>query len=218
MRQLDRLKHPHWIASLASFFAVTSLLFISFVAHATMESPLPMMERTANQMLRELKQDQQKIKQQPDFVHQLVRRVLLPHVDLPMMARMVLGRDMWAKASPRERQEFTEEFTTLLLRTYASALSAYNDQQVEFFPIRGGVDNKVRVQVESKIVRKDGPPIPLNYRLLHQGKEWKVYDFTVEGVSMIESFRSQFAEQLSQGGGMTALLNTLKEHNRMRKK
>jgi phospholipid transport system substrate-binding protein len=129
------------------------------------------------------------------------------------MSRSVLGRDAWSKASPAERQQFTAEFTTLLIRTYGSALSAYNDQTVEFSPLRGSPEGESRVQVESRIVRSDGPSIPLNYRLLRQGGDWKVYDFSVDGVSMIESFRTQFAEQLSQGGGMSQLLQKLKQHN-----
>jgi phospholipid transport system substrate-binding protein len=193
---------------------VAALFFASAVNTAfAAASPLPMLEQTSQQMLSELKQDKPRFQREPDLINQLVRRILLPHVDLATMSRSVLGRDAWSKASPAERQQFTNEFVTLLIRTYSSALSAYNDQKVEFSPLRGSPEGQSRIQVESRIVRSDGPSIPLNYRLLRQGQDWKVYDFSVEGVSMVESFRNQFAEQLSQGGGMTQLLQKMKQHN-----
>ena len=192
-----------------AFLCLTGTVSSAFAA----SSPLPMLEQTSQRMLSELKQDKPRFQREPDLINQLVRRILLPHVDLATMSRSVLGRDAWMKASPAERQEFTNEFITLLIRTYASALSAYNDQTVEFSPLRGSSEGQARVQVESRIVRNDGPPIPLSYRLLRYGQDWKVYDFSVDGVSMVESFRTQFAEQLSQGGGMTQLLKKLKQHN-----
>jgi len=195
-------------------FAGFVMFFVGIFAapvHAD-DSPLPMLQQTSQQMLSELKKDKPRFQREPDLINQLVHRILLPHFDLNTMSHTALGREMWDKSTPAERQEFTNEFVTLLIRTYSSALSAYDDQQIEFSPIRGNLASQSRVQVESRIVRNDGPPILVNYRLVRQGQAWKVYDFSVEGVSAIQSFRSQFSEQLSQGG-MPSLLQRLKQHN-----
>jgi phospholipid transport system substrate-binding protein len=88
---------------------------------------------------------------------------------------------------------------------------------VKFYPLRPGDINDGRVQIKSEILQSGGPAIPVNYRLLQEGDAWKVYDITVDGVSLIQSFRSQFASELSQGG-MTQLLAALNKHNAALKK
>ena len=99
------------------------------------------------------------------------------------------------------------------MHTYASALANYRDQTVKFYPVRGGYAGKSSVQVNSVIERTDGPSIPVKYRMVYDGSEWKLYDMSVEGVSMLDSFRSQFADQLSRVGDMEALLQRLSSHN-----
>jgi phospholipid transport system substrate-binding protein len=100
----------------------------------------------------------------------------------------------------------------LLVHTYASALANYNDQTIRFYPVRGGYAGKSSVQVNSVIERHDGPAISVSYKMVQAASEWKIYDLSVEGVSMLESFRSQFADLLAQGD-IEALINKLSSHN-----
>ena len=99
-----------------------------------------------------------------------------------------------------------------MVHTYSSALAAYQDQTVKFFPLRGNLDGQTHIQVNSQILQNGGPPITVNYRLVLEGGEWKVFDFSVDGVSMLESFRSQFATELSNGN-LDALIKKLANHN-----
>jgi len=187
----------------------------SCVALAADERPAPvvMLQNTSDQVLASLKQNKASLKTSRKLVYQIVDNILLPHVDLTGMARSVLGRDVWKSATDAQKQKFTAEFKDLLIRTYASAFSKYSNQTVEIFPIRGGLSaDQTRVQVNSQIVQQDGPPIPVNYRLVKQGNDWKVYDFSVEGISMLESFHSQFANELNQGN-LDQLINRLAQHN-----
>ena len=91
-------------------------------------------------------------------------------------------------------------------------MASYDDDRIEFYPIRGGYTGKSVVQVQSVLIRKNGQRVSINYDVERSGDGWKIYDFTIENISMIQSYRSQFAGTLSQGG-LPALLNRLKTHN-----
>ena len=174
-------------------------------------SPMPMLQSTSDEMIGALKANKATLKSNPQFVYGLVNRILLPHVDVTSMAHAVLGRQVWDNATQQQRDEFTRQFTTLLVHTYSAALAAYQDQEVKFLPIRGDV-NGSRVQVNSQILQQGGPTISVSYRLVLHGDEWQVYDFSVDGVSMIQSFRSQFASELNQGN-LDSLISRLSAHN-----
>ena len=189
------------------------LYTLSFVAYA-IESPLPMLQSASQQMLARLKTSKE-LKHNAAFIENTVREILVPHFDLQTMSHMVIGREAWSQATPAQHKQFIEDFTLLLIRTYSTALSSYNDQSIEFYPVRGNVEGQIQTQVDSKIVRREGPSIPVSYRLKLTDNFWKVYDFSVDGVSLIESFRSQFASELTQGG-MTQLLQKLSEHNKQK--
>ena len=113
---------------------------------------------------------------------------------------------MWNEASTQEREQFTQQFTTLVIRTYSAALASYTDQTVEFPPSRGS-----NSEVVTRIVRQDGPPIEVDYRMVQMGGQWMLRDFSVEGISMLESFRSQFAGDSNQG--LAHLTEILTKHN-----
>ncbi|MCD6045784.1 MAG: mlaC [Gammaproteobacteria bacterium] len=197
------------------FAAFLGLCFLGVVV--ALSDPVTQLSQTADQMIAALKSNKATIKSNPAMVEDLARKILLPQVNADLMAKLALGRDGWNSATDQQRVDFTESFTTLMIRTYASAFSAYTDQTVKFYPLRPGDINDGRVQIKSEILESGGPAIPVNYRLLQQGDTWKVYDITVDGVSLIQSFRSQFAGELSQGG-MSQLLAVLNQHNAELKK
>jgi phospholipid transport system substrate-binding protein len=195
--------------SFRNFFI--ALLFASFVSVVCAQSgPVGMLETLANQMISGLRAQKATLQNNPKIVYSLANRIIVPHADLAEMSKRVLPPRTWNSATPAQRSQFAKEFTTLLIRTYASALATYTDQTVKFFPLRGPAGNSVRV--DSQIVRDNGPPISVNYMVIRRGGSWKVYDMTVEGISILESFRSQFADQLSQGN-MNDLLRVIQQHN-----
>lgn len=190
---------------------ILALLFVSTAIAATSD-PVSMLEQTSNQMINSLKTNKATINTNPTYVEGLARKILMPHVDVPTMSRLALGRNAWQSASNDQKKQFMQQFVTLLIRTYSTALASYTDQQIKFDPIRGGVDGKSRVQVNSKIIQSGGPSIPVSYRLVKRGSQWMVYDMSVDGVSLVQSFHSQFASEISKGG-MNGLLTEMKKHN-----
>src|SRR6185437_10085807 len=134
-------------------------------------------------------------KSNPGIIYKAVEENLLPIVDVTGMSRSVLGRQAWNKATEAERAEFSKAFTKLVIRTYATPLAEYSDETVQFLPIRGALNDRF-IRVNSVVVRSQGRNIPLSYSLVSKDGSWKVYDISVEGVSLLQSFRSQFAQAL----------------------
>lgn len=194
------------IKYLLFFFVLFNLT--AFAASA----PLTMLQNTSDQAVAALKQNEATLKTNPRVVYQIINTIIVPHFDLQGMSRAVVSREAWMQASPEQRTQFTREFSTLLVRTYASALASYRNESVQFLPVRGD-EGGSRAQINSQIVRQGAPTISVNYRLALVGSNWKVYDFTVEGISLLESYRTQFADILAQGGGLNAVIAKLNQHN-----
>lgn len=182
------------------------LLLFGTWAYAA-SSPVDMLQSVSNQMLSSLAKTTDR---NDRALYSLVKRILLPHVDLNGMSELVVGK-YWAAASPAQRSQFQQEFTQFITRTYSNALSSYDNQKVRFFPIRGGVSGS-RVQVNSAIDQNNGQSVSVSYRLTLMGGEWKVYDFSVEGVSIVENYRSQFADVL-RTNGLSGLIQQLQQQN-----
>jgi phospholipid transport system substrate-binding protein len=192
--------------------ACMALAFLPLTAEAAGGGPVEMLQSVADQMIASLKANKTTLKQNPGLVYSLAYKIIVPHADLDEMSKRVLPPQTWNSASAGQRQEFKREFTNLLVRTYASALAEYKDQTVRFYPVRGGYQGRSTVNVSSQIIRSDGPSISVNYSVVSTGSGWRLYDMTVEGVSMLQSFRSQFSDQLSKGD-MANLIRVLKQHN-----
>ncbi|KTD39260.1 toluene tolerance protein Ttg2D [Legionella nautarum] len=175
-------------------------------------SPISMLETTSNQILATLKQNKANLKNNTQVIYQAVEHYLLPNVDVSGMSRSVLGRKAWGEASSAEKQQFSRAFTQLVIRTYSTPLAEYTDETVKFLPIRGSLESRF-IRVNSIIVRSKGKNIPLSYSLISKNGQWKIYDLSVEGVSLLQSFRSQFAEAL-QNSSMQDLIKQMQQHSK----
>lgn len=196
-----------------TLLTISFLFLLATIGHASDGgSPVDVLRNVADQMIADLKSHQITLKSNRQYVYSLAYRLVVPRVDVDEMSRRVLPPRTWAEATAEQRGAFKRQFVALMVRTYASALASYTDQTVEFYPIRGGYAGKRTVEVNSRIISSSGaPPINVRYRLINSGS-WKLYDMSVEGVSVLESFRSQFADLLSQGD-ITALTKRLATHN-----
>ncbi|EKD70489.1 MAG: Toluene tolerance protein Ttg2D [uncultured bacterium] len=197
------------------FFIMTAIFLACMpilTKAASQSDPVALLQSIADNMVSQLRANKATLKTKPQIVYRLAYRYVVPYADLPEMSRRVLPPQVWNKATSSQRIQFQKEFTTLLIRTYASALTSYKDQVVQFFPVRGGSQGMKTVEVNSEIVSSESQPIRVTYRLIRVGSVWRLYDMSVEGVSLIESFRSQFADILSTGD-MNKLINQLARHN-----
>ena len=196
--------------------AILTLLFFFPMVLWAVNNPVKLLESVANQMIDKLKATKMSLKKNPAQVYSFAERIIVPHADLALMSQRVLPRATWNNASALEKRQFEKVFKTTLIRTYASALAQYRDQTVKFYDVHGGYAGKTRVSVDSRITSKEeGSSIHVSYDLVLSGGQWKLYDMTVEGVSMLQSFRSQFNDALSNKKNTIAdLINILQKHNK----
>ena len=181
---------------LISSFLIASLTWLMCMhAYAQSQSdPVGLLQYIANNMIAGLKANKATLKTKPGIVYKLAYRYVVPYADLSEMSKRVLPPQIWNNATSSQRVQFQKEFTTTLIRTYASALTSYQDQTIQFYPVRGGYEGARTVVVRSEITGSETQPIEVTYRLMRVGSVWRLYDLSVEGVSMLESFRSQFAD------------------------
>ncbi len=168
------------------------------IASGAVQSAEELVKQTAERMLSTLRAENDALERNPDRVYDLVNEIVLPHFDFPRMAKRVLGKH-WRKATPQQRREFTEAFRDLLVRTYTNSLTEYAEQEINYLPLRAKSGAK-NVTVRSEIEQPGSTPIDVSYRLGWVSNEWKVYDVSIEGVSLVTNYRSSFSREISQGG------------------
>lgn len=174
-------------------------------------SPQAMVENTSQQMIQALHANQQALQADRSKIYGLVHQIVLPHFDFELMSQWVLGKH-WRQATPEQRTQFTDEFRTLLVRSYGGALLEYADEKIIFPPAPAPTADSQETTVHSVVQVKNGDPININYSLRFRNGDWKVYDVTVNGVSLVINYRSTFANEI-RDGGMDAVIGHLRERN-----
>ncbi len=147
----------------------------------------------------------------PQKVAQLVETKVLPHFNFPHMTQLAVGRN-WRQATPEQQSALTEEFKTLLVRTYTTAFSQYKNQTIDYRPLRMAPTD-TEVVVKSLIKQPAGQPIAIDYSMEKVGGAWKVYDVKIEGVSLVENYRNTFNSQI-QKSGVDGLIKALADKNK----
>jgi phospholipid transport system substrate-binding protein len=141
----------------------------------------------------------------------LIEAKVLPHFNFTAMTALAMGQN-WTKASAEQKKELTEEFRTLLVRTYASALAAYSEQKLDFRPLRAkATDTDVTVNV--RVLQPGAQPVTLDYSMEKTAHGWKVYDVTVGGVSLVANYRTEFANTV-RASGVDGLIKDLRAKNK----
>lgn len=190
---------------------IGTLLFNFSVAKLyAVEDPLQLVETTSQKMLDALKSKREELKKDRSLVYDLVSDIVLPHFDFVAMSKWVLGKN-WRIATKDEKLRFVRAFRNLLVRTYGVALIEYTDEKITYQPIRDDISSG-DVTVRTEVTQKSGPSVTIIYKLHLRDDKWKVYDVTVDGVSLISNYRTSFASDVKQKG-LPALIERLEQHN-----
>lgn len=188
---------------------ITALAVIAFASTASANENRAadqIISETTGRMLEALKQERAVITQHPDRVHELANQIIMPHVDFQRMSSWVLGKH-WRQATAEQKQQFPAQFRSLILRTYATALSEYTDETISYLPLRA-TDNATDVTVKTIIERSAGPAIPVAYRMHQTQQGWKVYDISIDGISLVNNYRRSFSSEIRRNG-LNELINKL---------
>ena len=192
------------------FLMALSFLCFSVTVFA-IESPDELVKRTAEDVLAAVKSDKDIQAGDQGKIFALAEEKIVPNFNFDKVSRMVLGKN-WTKATPEQKTAFQAEFRSLLIRTYATALSKYRNQVIEYKPFRKASESNV-ASVKTLIVQPGGQPIAVDYTLEKQADAWKVYDIVIEGVSLVTNYRSQFAQEI-RTNGLDSLIKKLGDKNR----
>jgi phospholipid transport system substrate-binding protein len=178
---------------------------------ASPEAPDRMIERLSVEILEKIKSDGALQAGESKKLNELIDSTVMPHVDFRRMTALAVGRN-WRTATPEQQKQLMAEFRTLLIRTYSGALSSVGDQKVRMRPLRANPQD-TDVIVRSEVLQPRGEPVQLDYRMMKASDGWKIYDVNVLGVWLVETYRTQFAQEVS-AGGIEGLLRSLSEKNR----
>ncbi len=180
------------------------------VAHAADETPDALITRVSTDVLDTLKADKA-LAGDINKIIALVDSKIMPNVNFARMTASAVG-PAWRQATPEQQKRLQEEFKTLLVRTYSGALSQISDQTITVKPTRMAADDK-EVVVRTEI-RGRSDPIQLDYRLEKAADGgWKIYNLNVLGVWLVETYRSQFAQEINANGA-DGLINALTQRNK----
>jgi phospholipid transport system substrate-binding protein len=174
-------------------------------------APEQLIQKTADEVLSIIKSRAQEFKQDPAKLYAMVDEKVLLHFDFDRMTDLALGRYK-VKVNKAQKPQLVNEFRQLLVRTYGKALLEYNDQVIKYLPMRGSLE-KGDVSIRTEIEQKGGFPIPLNYEVYKKGDGWKVYDISVDGISLVSNYRSTFSRKIKEAG-VDGLIKSLQERNR----
>ena len=196
---------------ITALLTVTTLAFASHALAQAPEAPDVLVKRISQEVLDIAKADKEIQGGNQRRVLDLVETKILPYVDFQRMTALAAGR-FWRDATPEQQKQLTGEFRSLLVFTYSGAISQVKDQRVEFKPLRM-VEGDTEVEVRSQVVQTRGEPIQLNYRLAKSASGWKIYDVNVLGAWLVETYKSNFATEISRGG-IDGLIKTLADKNK----
>ena len=207
-----------------SFFHFGLLLLGLSAFGASAQASVPphqMLEGVTQELITALKAEQSAIDERHEYLFELVEKVLLPHVDLDVMSRYVLGK-YWRTANESQRARFTSEFKNLMVRFYVSAilddprklgeLLEDSDNLISYLPVETDESTKkTRVRAEVHLPN-GGPRIPVSFNLFIKEGQWMMYDVNVDGISLVSNYRSSFATEVKRDG-LDTLINRLATRN-----
>ena len=178
--------------------------------------PQPVVEGMINELLDRLSASAEQIEQDRSVAYELSNELVVPYLDFPRITRIIIGK-YWRDANDEQRQRLIDEISTLLIRSYVTAMIAYADdtlldEQVVYLPSRYQVGDR-KTAVRSKISLDSGQTIDVRYALYLIDNQWKIYDISFENISMVLTYRSSFGASIKDKG-LDALITRLQNRNK----
>jgi phospholipid transport system substrate-binding protein len=184
------------------------------LAWAQEAGPEMLIQRITDEVMAAIQADQELAAGDKDKALKLAEQKVLPHVDFEEATRLAVSR-AWSRASPEQQKTLITEFRAMLLRTYTNAIGTYAGTQARLLPTRGKPEGEARgseATVRYQFVRSGGRPILVAYELRKTGAGWKIYDISIEGISLVLTYRTEFDGILKQEG-VDGLIKKLAQKN-----
>ena len=180
---------PAWI--------IISLLCSHFVGAASL-TPNEAVMATTQEVLTRLELDKARLKAEPGYSKEIVRELIVPHMDFRTMTALILGKN-WSIMSEAKQDCFSSSFRKLLIERYSDILLSYRDQDIQYQPAKP-IGKRGYVSVLQTLTRGDKKPLTIGYPMRPQGEVWVVVDLVVDDVSLIRSYRLMYRKEIKQKG------------------
>jgi phospholipid transport system substrate-binding protein len=209
---------PTITRALRRFLAAAAAVFAIGAAHGQAQAPAPeqvapdvLVKNVTMEVVDLIAKDKEIQAGSRAKLIDLIEAKVLPNFNFPAMTALALGQS-WNKATAEQKKRLVEEFRTLLVRTYASALAAFAGQKFDFRPLRAkATDTDVTVNV--RVIQSGAQPVAIDYSMEKTSSGWKVYDVMVGGVSLVANYRTEFTNVVRESG-VDGLIKNLQTKNR----
>jgi len=193
------------------FSLILGLFLLSTSVFAQEDSPDALIKKVTEDVLTIVRQDKDIQSGNTKKAIELVEGKVLPNFNFMHMTALAMGKD-WNKATPEQRKQLSDEFKTLLVRTYSNALTGYKDQTVRYKPTKMQAGD-AEVVVKTEVVQSGSKPIQLDYSMEKLAEGWKVYDVIVAGVSLVTNYRDTFGQEV-RANGVDGLVKMISNKNK----
>ncbi len=197
-----------WIGILGLILGLASMRVLA-VEQEALTAPQLVIQHTSDEL--------QKTLQRPEYKNNfakathLVDGILEAHVDFDRVSMLILGK-FWRTATPEQQARFKKEFRMLLVRTYTTAFTEYANWSIRYLPLKLA-EGETKALVRTEILQPGAQPVAVNYRMVNLGNDWKVYDVLIEGISLVQNYRTSFTDEVARTGSLDHLLTTLAQRN-----
>jgi phospholipid transport system substrate-binding protein len=184
----------------------------TFLAPATAQElgPEELVKKLTSDVMTSIKTDKDLAAGDKQKALKLAEEKILPHIDFQEATRLAVGR-AWRDATPEQRKRLVDEFRSMLVRTYSNALEGYQGQEMKVLPSRNKAGDS-EATVRNQFTRAGGKPVPIDYQMRKTDSGWKIYDISVEGISLVLTYRSEF-DQVVKQEGIDGLIKRLLQKN-----
>jgi phospholipid transport system substrate-binding protein len=187
-----RAKFMHLLFLFMGLIAFSNLLF------AEQSRPPALIEEASTKLQKKLQDTN--IDEDFNELTKYVNELIKPMINFDLISSYVLGKH-WELATPDQKERFTKEFQTLLVRTYSRAFMEFKDWKIRYLPLQMESNTK-KVVVKTEVLQTSAPPISVNYRMVLTNGDWKVYDIMIEGVSLVTNYRTSFNSEIQSRGSL----------------
>ena len=186
-------------------------LWVTSISEASEQlGPQQLVEQTTDKVLDTLSERRKELEKDHQLIYDLTNEIVVPHFDFVSISKFILARH-WRKATKDQKLRFIRAFRELMVKTYAVAILEYNGNKLTYLPLRDDV-SKGDVTVRTEFHQPGKPPVSINYSLHQRKTGWKVYDISVDGVSIVTTFRTSFGTEIKQEG-LDAVIDRIEKKN-----
>ena len=209
-RKCSSKTYTRFLIAIAS---VLVLLVSSYAFAIDDRMPEQIVEDTSTTVLKTINEDNDRLREDPTLINQLINDTVIPIIDLDSMGKLILGK-YWKQASEEQRESFVAEFKDMLIRTYAKSLVDYGHAKVNVLPARDEQQGKYYTVQSELEVGSGKAPLQVAY-IFRKNKqtEWKVFDLAVDGLSLVKNFRTSFSQEIRETS-IDALIDRLENTNK----